>query len=186
MEAGGWLFRGCLVFVVVLFVGVVLAETDGWGLGRNFSAVVCNLICVVYVVVGLAATLVLVLAGFRYLTAEDSVGRIDARRHVVYGVVGLCVVLVAVPLVNCLVGGWGGAVNCWCVGGVVPSTTTTSTVPFPVTSTTVVSQCVIHSVNIGGVWYDCGVGEGLCPEDFNDGGCLPGSDIVCSPLDPDC
>jgi hypothetical protein len=69
----------------------------------------CGVILILQsIAVGLA-TLMLVVNGFKWMTADDAQGRIDARRGVYYVFIGLAVVIIAFALVNYL---FVGEVTC--------------------------------------------------------------------------
>ncbi len=63
-----------------------------------------NLACTIYAIIYYTATgfvaLVLLLSGVKWMTSDDTGGRIEARRRLSYAIVGLIVIILACPLIN--------------------------------------------------------------------------------------
>jgi hypothetical protein len=77
--------------------------TAGFDLFKLLEVLICRIIVLIYHIVGAFAALILVIAGVRYITAEGPDERENAKRIAVNAIIGLIIVLIAIPLVNYLV-----------------------------------------------------------------------------------
>lgn len=96
---------------IMIAIGAVAAQRLLWGLFAdgsvnaygvyvvNEGSVVRGIFNTVYFIAGAIAVIVIILSGINYITANGEPARITkAKRSLLYGVIGLCIVIVASPL----------------------------------------------------------------------------------------
>ena len=148
---------------------------------RHITYAMCLILQQIWFIVGCLASLLLIMAGIRYITSEEPRKREEAKSRIIQVIVGLIIILITVPFVNYLIKGTD-IMRFECDNLII---TTTTTIPGTTTTTLPGNWCIIRAVKIAGIWFNCGDSDGICPEQFNDGSCPPGSVIVCDPSDPD-
>jgi hypothetical protein len=95
----------------------VLASLDSEIIKIKWSIVVCNIFCVILFTVGAFTALIIVLAGLKYMSSESPKEVNEAKRRILYGIIGLTFVIFATPFVNYLVNSFSPEpekFECWC------------------------------------------------------------------------
>ena len=82
---------------------LVSAQTPGEILGAKWSWVLCNILCVIFFIAAAVSAVVIAFAGLKYLTAESSEQRNDAKRRISFAILGLFIVMLSILFVNYLV-----------------------------------------------------------------------------------
>lgn len=70
---------------------------------HRINDIVCFLLDTIWLIIGLLATLALIVYGIEYMTTEDIERRNDIRGRISHIFIGLIIVLVALPVINYLI-----------------------------------------------------------------------------------
>lgn len=70
---------------------------------RRINDIVCFLLDTIWLIIGLLATLALIVYGIEYMTTEDIEQRNDIRGRISHIFIGVIIVLVALPVINYLI-----------------------------------------------------------------------------------
>jgi hypothetical protein len=78
----------------------------------------CHIICLVQLVAGTILVLILVFSGLRYMiSGEDPKARHDALNRIKSGIIGILIIILAVPVLNYIADGTGTQLECECITG---------------------------------------------------------------------
>ncbi len=96
------LLAAALFFFVVtpVYAGPISTELKG-----VYDSIVCNMACFIEYVILAISAVVIVLSGFRYMTSDDPGVRHSMKSYIMYAMVGLVLVLIALPALNMFVEG---------------------------------------------------------------------------------
>ena len=87
--------------------GIGLTTTNG-GCGDNgaqFSSVITSLINLLLIVIGLVAVVVIIIAGFNFITSGGDTNKVTAAKNtILYAVIGLIIVVFAEAIVHFVIG----------------------------------------------------------------------------------
>jgi len=90
---------------LVMAIGTVAAQTTVVSL---INALICRLITILWGVSAAVATIVIVIAGIRWIgSSEDAGARAQAKSTIVHALIGLIIVIVALSIVNYAITGAG-------------------------------------------------------------------------------
>ncbi|RLI90494.1 MAG: hypothetical protein DRO89_05760 [Candidatus Altiarchaeales archaeon] len=90
---------------LVMAIGTVAAQTTVVSL---INALICRLITILWGVSAAVATIVMVIAGIRWIgSSEDAGARAQAKSTIVHAIIGLIIVIVALSIVNYAITGAG-------------------------------------------------------------------------------
>ena len=90
---------------LVMAIGTVAAQTTVVSL---INALICRLITILWGVSAAVATIVIVIAGIRWIgSSEDAGARAQAKSTIVHAIIGLIIVIVALSIVNYAITGAG-------------------------------------------------------------------------------
>lgn len=105
--------------LIAFSVAVSSQEPDIMAAGRGvtniFGGLMCGVVCLLAYIISAVACIVLVLAGVKYLTAEDPAERDEAKKRIWYALIGLVFFFVAMPFANYITGGLIAPFNCGCL-----------------------------------------------------------------------
>ena len=87
----------------MLLVQSSSAQTNAEIIVERVNEVICLLLNVIWWIIGLLATLALIVYGMEYMATEDVEKRNEIKSRIVHVVIGLVVVIVAMPFVNYLI-----------------------------------------------------------------------------------
>lgn len=73
-----------------LVAAATLAEV-----GAEFRNIICNIICIIWYVIGAIAALALLILGVKYMSVESLEERENVRRNIIYVIIGLIIVIIA-------------------------------------------------------------------------------------------
>ncbi len=118
-----------IIPISILMLAVAASLTQAWtppDLGTNFTTAVqdvlnmlmgfiCMPACIILYLVSGIAVLALALAGLRYITADDPGTRNQLRGFMVSVIVGMVLVVLAIPIVNYVVSGLLPEIECGCI-----------------------------------------------------------------------
>lgn len=96
----------------------VSAQLEGEILGAKWSWVICNILCLIFFISAAILSIVIAFAGIKLMSSESSEQKNEAKKRITYGIIGLCVVITSMALVNYLLEGINTEVrefNCSCV-----------------------------------------------------------------------
>jgi hypothetical protein len=113
----------------ILLLAVAASMTQAWtppDLGTSFKTEVqdvlntlayfiCTPVCFIFYVVSGIATLAFILAGLRYIAADDPGTRSQLRGFMTSIIVGLVLVILAIPIVNYVISGLLPEIQCTCI-----------------------------------------------------------------------
>jgi hypothetical protein len=131
------------IFLIYLLGLIFSSVVSGGGatladLANDFFTILCNIICVIWFIIGAIAALVLIIAGSRYMASENPLERNKAKKMGVFAIIGLVIVLVSPYTANYLTGSLGILpFKCWCI----------SEHPIPTKYKLSCSECWIGSCN---------------------------------------
>ena len=90
---------------LVMAIGTVAAQTTVVSL---INALICRLITILWGVSAAVATIVIVIAGIKWIgSSEDAGARAQAKSTIVHAIIGLIIVIVALSIVNYAITGAG-------------------------------------------------------------------------------
>ncbi len=79
-------------------------DNDGTEAGRRVDTIVKNVINIISLIVGIAAVVMIIIGGLRYVTSNGDSGQVgNAKNTILYAVVGLVVVALAQVIVRFVV-----------------------------------------------------------------------------------
>ncbi len=104
------LWKSVLILLMVsALISPVWAQTPTTTLSdvdmiiRRINDIVCFLLDTIWLIIGLLATLALIVYGIEYMTTEDIEQRNDIRGRISHIFIGVIIVLVALPVINYLI-----------------------------------------------------------------------------------
>ncbi|MEM4347795.1 MAG: hypothetical protein QW802_04340 [Candidatus Altiarchaeota archaeon] len=81
---------------------VVSAQLEGEILGAKWSWVICNILCLILFISAAILSIVIALAGIKLISSESSMQKNEAKKRIIYGIIGLFVVILSVAVINYL------------------------------------------------------------------------------------
>ena len=143
---------------------------------KRINDVVCLILNLLFYITGAIFAMMLIIAGFKYLTSDDPSTVHNAKMMTVYALIGFILVVIACPLVDYLIAGsdivpFTKSCNCLLGSGGGSTPTTTTTVPVKCVDGTPHGQCSTTTAYRG---YRC-VGSYTAPFLQFDTSCSGGS-----------
>jgi len=90
---------------VLIMMGTAVAQTTVISL---ITALICRLIIVLWGIAASVATIVIVIAGVKWIgSAEDAGARAQAKATIVHAIIGIVIVIIALSIVNWAIAGAG-------------------------------------------------------------------------------
>ncbi len=87
--------------LIVLAAGRTLPTEVGTADDKNLENDVVNIVNVVIGLIGIVAVVVIIIGGVHYMTANGDPGKIKkAKETILYGVIGLIIVILSAAIVN--------------------------------------------------------------------------------------
>ena len=91
---------------VLILAGMTSAQSDVTSVITIITSLICRLILVLYGIAAAVASIVIVIAGIRWVgSAEDAGARASAKSTMIHAIIGLIIVIVALAIVNWAVTG---------------------------------------------------------------------------------
>jgi len=112
-----------LVFIAIPTLNTILAEAFGQvsyecsksGSVTHVVEIICKLICLMTSIAPAMAALAVIYGGLKYVTSgNDATARNAAKAIITWAIIGLLIVMISLELVNMVVSGWAGNVECNC------------------------------------------------------------------------
>ncbi|GEM_PF-4035625 len=128
-----------LITCSILFSGIVFSQdiiSKGKEVREAFGNFACNIFCIIWFIIGAVVALVLIWSGTKYMITENTLEKEELKGRLKYAILGLIIVIVAIPAANYLTSGMVAPFNCDCIPGAPTTTTTTTTIAIITTSTT--------------------------------------------------
>ena len=92
----------------LLIIGIGMVAAGSSSITTLINVLLCRIITVLWGVSAAVATIVIVIAGIKWIgSSEDAGARAQAKSTIVHAVIGLIIVMVALVLVNWVIGGTG-------------------------------------------------------------------------------
>ena len=131
--------------LLILVVNALAQGMDpGKAITERVNDVLCKIVLIILYITAAITTIVLILAGVKYMTSDDPTETSEAKTRIVYAFVGLIIVVVACPVIDYLVAKtdiapFGKSCKCFSLGG---GGTTTTTIQYQMcVDETPVGQC---------------------------------------------
>ncbi len=91
--------------MVLLIAGMVTAQTTVDDVTTLINDLICRLVQVLYAISAAVATVVIVIAGIKWIgSSEDAGARAQAKSTIIHALIGLIIVIIALSLVNWTLG----------------------------------------------------------------------------------
>jgi len=95
----------------------VLGEWGGIYFVTQLQFIFCVLIKIIQIVAVILAGIVIMLSGIKWSTSDDLKSRTEAKTRIAYALIGLVVIVLALQVVNVLMGGAVGLQGLWSLSG---------------------------------------------------------------------
>lgn len=131
-----------LITCSIFFSGIVFSQdiiSKGKEVREAFGNFVCNIFCIIWFIIGAVAALIIIWSGAKYMITENALEKEELKGRLKYAVLGLIIVIVAIPAANYLTSGMMAPFNCDCIPREPTTTTTTTTITIITTTTVLVT-----------------------------------------------
>ena len=116
----------------------------GKAITDRLNDVLCKIFLIIIYVTAAATSLVIILAGLKYMTSDDPADTSEAKKRITYAFVGLLIVVVACPTIDYIIAKTDltpFGKSCKCFPGGAGGTTTTTAIGSYCTDGTPLGQC---------------------------------------------
>lgn len=94
------------LFLIVIFLSsIAISQPDYDEIAFRINEVICQLLSVIFWVIGIIVTLVIIYRGLEYVTTDNPECRNEVKSKIIHAIVALAIIVVAMPVINYLVEG---------------------------------------------------------------------------------